>query len=215
MIINLKGIDFMQSVGKSIGKTIIRLREERNLSAKDLASLTNKSQSYISKLETGNVRSPRKETMKEILTGMKMNQNEIEEVLSEFYKEEQSESFQGDKVLFLKKSPSPSKSNVDFIQKSIVQKTKEIPQKEEVKKDLHEEIIYQFSNRHDLSLELTAIAHQLQETATSLTNRSMLDVRYDSIKNAVNQASDRLEIFKVNYGLYVEKLIRDGNNIQI
>ena len=86
MIINLKGIDFMQSVGKSIGKTIIRLREERNLSAKDLASLTNKSQSYISKLETGNVRSPRKETMKEILIGMKMNQDEIEEVLSEFYK---------------------------------------------------------------------------------------------------------------------------------
>lgn len=212
----------MQSVGSNIGKTIIKLREERNLSAKDLANLTKKSQSYISKLETGNVKNPRRETMREILNGMNLNQNEIEAILCEFYSEEQLETSERDKVLFLKKSIQPSKSNVDFIQKSTDQEVKEITSNEKVRKilnkcnnDLEEEIIYKFSNRHDLSLELTAIAHQLQETATSLVNRNMLDVRYDSIKNAVNQASDRLEIFKVNYGLYVEKLIRDGNNIQV
>jgi transcriptional regulator with XRE-family HTH domain len=205
----------MQSVGSNIGKTIIKLREERNLSAKDLANLTKKSQSYISKLETGNVKNPRRETMREILNGMNLNQNEIEAILCEFYSEEQLETSERDKVLFLKKSIQPSKSNVDFIQNPTVIKTKEITPKQEVEKNKNEEIIYQFSNRHDLSLELTAIAHQLQETATSLVNRNMLDVRYDSIKNAVNQASDRLEIFKVNYGLYVEKLIRDGNNIQV
>jgi transcriptional regulator with XRE-family HTH domain len=205
----------MQNVGSNIGKTIIKLREERNLSAKDLANRTKKSQSYISKLETGNVKNPRRETMKEILNGMNLSKNEVEAILCEFYSEDQAETNEHDKVLFLKKSPQSSESNVDFIQNSVVEKTKEIPTKQEVKKDKNEEIIYQFSNRHDLSLELTAIAHQLQETATSLINRSMLDVRYDSIKNTVNQASDRLEIFKVNYGLYVEKLIRDGNNIQV
>jgi transcriptional regulator with XRE-family HTH domain len=205
----------MQSVGSNIGKTIIKLREERNLSAKDLANLTKKSQSYISKLETGNVKNPRRETMREILNGMNLNQNEIEAILCEFYSEDQAETHERDKVLFLKKSIQPSESNVDFIQNPTVIKAKEISAKQEVKKNKNEEIIYQFSNRHDLSLELTAIAHQLQETATSLINRNMLDVRYDSIKNAVNQASDRLEIFKVNYGLYVEKLIRDGNNIQV
>lgn len=205
----------MQTIGKNIGKAIIKLREERNLSAKDLANLTKKSQSYISKLETGNVRNPRRETMKEVLNGMSLTENEIEQILNEFYNEEETKNEQREKLLFLNKAPQISESNIDFIQNPTVIKAKEISVKQVIENDQHEEIIFQFSNRHDLSLELTTIAHQLQETAKNLTNRSMLDVRYDTIKNAVNQASDRLEIFKVNYGLYVEKLIRDGNNIQI
>jgi transcriptional regulator with XRE-family HTH domain len=206
-------MNYMECLGKSIGKAIVKLREERNMTAKDLAKLTNKTQSYISKLETGNVRNPRRETIKEILSGMNLTVDEIDEILYEFYIEEEEENKQREKILF-KKSPQSSESNVDFIQKSVVQKTKEIPSKNEVQNDQNEEIIFQFSNRHDLSIELTAISHLLHETATSLINRTMLDVRYDSIKNSVNQASDRIEIFKTNYALYVEKLIRDGNNIQ-
>lgn len=206
----------MEYLGKHIGKAIVKLREERNMSAKDLAESTKKSQSYISKLETGNVRNPRKETMKEILVGMDLSENEIENILTGFYNE--NEDKKNEKILFLKKSPQNpqiSESNVDFIQNPMVLKSNEISEKQEIENYENEEIIFQFSNRHELSLELTAIAHQLQETANSLINRNMIDVRYDGIKSAVNQASDRLEFFKLNYGMYVEKLIRDGNKIQV
>jgi hypothetical protein len=77
----------------------------------------------------------------------------------------------------------------------------------------NERIIFQFSNRHDLGFELTTIAHELNELGRVLVNRKILDTRYDSVKYGINRLSDRLEIFKVNYDLYIEKLIREGNKI--
>jgi transcriptional regulator with XRE-family HTH domain len=210
----------MQTLGKNIGKTIIKLREEKNLSAKDLAGIVRKSQSYISKLETGNVKNPRKETLTDILRGMEIEPKRINEIITSFYGEEISDIEKVDNVLLVKQEEKVEpqveekvESNNDFIQNNDLPKTPQISLKEHREEVENEQIIFQFSNRHDLGFELTTIAHELNELGRVLVNRKILDTRYDSVKYGINRLSDRLEIFKVNYDLYIEKLIREGNKV--
>jgi transcriptional regulator with XRE-family HTH domain len=212
--------DYMQTLGKNIGKTIIKLREEKNLSAKDLAGMVRKSQSYISKLETGNVKNPRKETLTDILKGMEVEPKRINEIISSFYGEEVSDIEKVDNVLLVKQEEKvvedeveKVESNTDFIQNNDLQFSAQTSQKEPIEKVENEQIIFQFSNRHDLGFELNTIGHELNELGRVLVNRKILDTRYDSVKYGINRLSDRLEIFKVNYDLYIEKLIREGNKV--
>jgi transcriptional regulator with XRE-family HTH domain len=210
----------MQAIGKNIGKTIVKLREEKNLSAKDLAGMVRKSQSYISKLEKGNVKNPRKETLTDILKGMEIDGKRITEIISSFYGDEVSEIEKVDNVLLVKQEEKNEdvveekiESNTDFIQNNDLPKSPQISLNEHREEVENERIIFQFSNRHDLGFELTTIAHELNELGRVLVNRKILDTRYDSVKYGINRLSDRLEIFKVNYDLYIEKLIREGNKI--
>lgn len=210
----------MQSIGKNIGKTIVKLREEKNLSAKDLAGMVRKSQSYISKLEKGNVKNPRKETLIDILRGIEIEEKRINEIISSFYGDEVSEIEKVDNVLLVKQEEKNEdvveekiESNTDFIQNHDLPKSPQISLNQHREEVENEQIIFQFSNRHDLGFELTTIAHELNELGRVLVNRKILDTRYDSVKYGINRLSDRLEIFKVNYDLYIEKLIREGNKL--
>ena len=142
----------MQAIGKNIGKTIVKLREEKNLSAKDLAGMVRKSQSYISKLEKGNVKNPRKETLTDILKGMEIDGKRITEIISSFYGDEVSEIEKVDNVLLVKQEEKNEdvveekiESNTDFIQNHDLPKSPQISLNEHREEVENERIIFQFS----------------------------------------------------------------------